>query len=256
MTLRTSRICQRILECDRCRLARTRRNALCGEGDPAARLMLVAQAPGENEDREGVMFIGPSGKVLGQLLDIASVPRESVYMTNLVKCMLPGYRKPKSDEIEACSVYLDEEIELVDPEVLVPMGYFATRYLLDKYSLDVPGRKSFGELYGNLMLADGGKLLPLEHPAAVVYDSAKMELLSAHYRKLGVLSKECKWYDMCPMKRYYRAGILDRKWVELYCKGDWSLCVRYEIEESGMAHPDWMLPDGSIDHSLRETAGI
>jgi DNA polymerase len=213
--------------------------------------MLVAQAPGENENREGVMFIGPSGKVLDELLDIASVPRESVYMTKLVKCMLPGYRKPKSDEIDACSVYLDEEIELIAPEVLVPMGYYATRYLLDKYSLEVPDRKSFHELYGRLMLTDGRKIYPLEHPAAAVYDSAKMDRLSDHYRKLGILSEECKWYDMCPMKWYYRAGRLDGRWVELYCKGDWASCVRYDLEEKGVAHPDWMLPDGTIDEGLR-----
>jgi len=65
---------------------------------------------------------------------------------------------------------------------------------------------------------------------------------------------ECKWYSACPMKRYYEAGFLDRKWVELYCKGNWSECVRYKMEEGGQYHPDWMLPDGSYDERLRSSA--
>ena len=111
---------EEIRDCDKCRLSKSRVNAICGEGDPNAKLMLIAQAPGENEDREGCMFIGPSGQVLDELLQKSGIKREEIYMTNLVKCMLPNYRKPKADEIEACSVYLDREIELVDPQIVAP----------------------------------------------------------------------------------------------------------------------------------------
>ena len=100
--------------CHKCRLAETRIHALCGEGDLQARLMLIAQAPGENEDREGQMFIGPSGEVLRELLRTIDIDLPDLYMTNLIKCMLPGYRKPKADEIEICSQHLDREIELND----------------------------------------------------------------------------------------------------------------------------------------------
>jgi len=62
--------------------------------------------------------------------------------------------------------------------------------------------------------------------------------------------KQCKWFAVCPMKRFYGEGKLERKWVESYCKGDWETCVRYRMEESGQAHPDWMLPDGSVDKKL------
>ena len=64
--------------------------------------------------------------------------------------------------------------------------------------------------------------------------------------------QECKWYVLCPMKRFFESGRLERKWIELYCKGDWKSCVRYEMEEQGHYHSDWMLPDGSLDVRLKE----
>jgi len=70
------------------------------------------------------------------------------------------------------------------------------------------------------------------------------------YRKLKVLSKDCKWYPTCPMKRFYEEGNLDEKWIELYCKGDWESCLRYRMEERNQPHSDWMLPDGSINEKL------
>jgi len=63
---------------------------------------------------------------------------------------------------------------------------------------------------------------------------------------------DCKWFFLCPMKRFYEEGRLDKKWIELYCKGDWESCTRYKMEERGESHPDWMLPDGTIDKKLHE----
>ena len=63
--------------------------------------------------------------------------------------------------------------------------------------------------------------------------------------------KECKWYKVCPMKRYYEMGRIDEKWIKNYCKGNWKNCIRYKLEEKGIYHPDWMLPDGTIDESLK-----
>ena len=103
-----------IKRCKKCRLNTTRKHAICGEGDLDAKLMLVAQAPGFKEDEVGKMFIGPSGKVIDDLLELNNVKRENLYMTNLIKCMLPKYRNPKHDEIDICSEYLDEEIKLID----------------------------------------------------------------------------------------------------------------------------------------------
>jgi len=244
-----------IRRCNKCRLAETWIHALCGEGNLDARLMLIAQAPGENEDREGTMFIGPSGKVLDELLKISDIDRKELYMTNLVKCMLPKYRKPKQEEIDMCSNYLDREIKVIDPEILVPLGHYATTYFFKKHSFPLPSKQEFYTVYGRLFLSGNRKILPLQHPAAVLYNPSIKEVLVKNYHKLKVLSKDCKWYQACPMKRFYEAGILNREWVELYCKGDWECCTRYEMEESGKPHSDWLLPDGTIDERLHENYG-
>ncbi|MFW6196020.1 MAG: uracil-DNA glycosylase [Thermoplasmatota archaeon] len=237
-----------IRHCTRCRLSETRNNVLCGEGDIDARVMLVAQAPGEEEDKKGVMFVGPSGKVLDDLLDRADVSRDEIYMTNLIKCMLPDYRKPKQDEIEICSRYLDKEIEMIEPDILVPLGYYASRYLFDKNGLDFEDK--FVDLTGKLYLTDERKIYPIAHPASLLYDDSFEEEMKENYEKLKTFLEPCKWYDLCPMKRFYEEDRLDRRWIELYCKGDWESCVRYQKEKKGEHHPDNMLPDGSIDEDL------
>jgi len=163
---------EEIRECHKCRLSETRINALCGEGNPNAKLMLIAQAPGENEDREGKMFIGPSGKVLDELLSLANISRKEIYMTNLVKCMLPKYRKPKQDEIQICSKYLDKEIELINPETLAPLGHYATKYIFEKYALCLPPKPEFRTVYGKIFLAGDKKILSLQHHAAVLYSNS------------------------------------------------------------------------------------
>ncbi|WP_459891386.1 uracil-DNA glycosylase [Desulfothermus okinawensis] len=240
-----------IKKCKRCRLFKTRTNVLCGEGNILARIMLIAQAPGKNEDKEGRMFIGPSGKVLDELLNSAKITRSDIYMTNLIKCMLPKNRRPKQDEIESCSYYLTKEIDLINPEILVPLGYYATRYIFKRYAMPLPGKKEFFELCGKLFWTGDKKIFPLPHPATVLYDPSRREDLLKKYRKLKILSTECKWYLVCPMKKFYEHGDLDRKWIELYCKGDWENCVRYQMEEKGIFHPDWMLPNGTEDENLK-----
>lgn len=243
---------EEIRDCRKCRLSETRTNALCGEGNLNARLMIIAQAPGEREDREEEMFIGPSGKVLDELFRANNIDRKRIYMTNLVKCMLPKYRKPKQDEIESCSQYLDKEIELINPAVIAPLGYYAIRHIFERYNIVLPSKPEFHQVYGKLLLADRRKILPLQHPAAVLYNPSIKEIMMESYGKVKVLLKDCKWYPACPMKRFYEEEELSKEWIELYCKGDWESCIRYQMEERWDAHPDWMLPDGSIDERLRK----
>ncbi|MFW6141237.1 MAG: uracil-DNA glycosylase [Candidatus Saliniplasma sp.] len=239
---------KKIQGCEKCRLHETRENILFGEGDRDARVMLIAQAPGEKEDEVGRMFIGPSGEVLDGLLRYAGVSRGGIYMTNLTKCMLPDYRKPKRDEIDACSEYLDEEIRLVGPDILVPLGYYATRYILNKYDFEFDG--DFSEVIAELILVDDVKVYPLPHPASLLYDDKYEREMKEDYGKLKTFLHECRWYPVCPMKRYYEEGKIEKRWVELYCKGDWNSCIRFQKEERGESHPDNMLPDGHIEKGL------
>jgi len=241
---------QEIRKCTKCRLSETRNHTLCGEGNLHAKLFLIAQAPGQNEDKEGKMFIGPSGKVLDELFETIGIDKNKLYMTNLIKCMLPKYRKPKQDEIEICSQYVDREIELIDPEVLVTLGYYATKYLFEKYKFSMVAKSEFNEVYGTLYLTGDRKVLPLQHPAVLLYRLFFREEVIKNYRKLKVVLTECKWYPVCPMKRFYEEGNLSKEWIERYCRGDWESCVRYRMEETGELHPDRMLPDGTLDDEL------
>mgnify|MGYP006288021079 CR=1 FL=1 len=242
---------KQIQTCQRCRLADTRNHALPGEGNPNARLFLIAQAPGEVEDEKGTMFLGPSGKVLDNLLTIADVSRDQIYMTNLIKCHLPKNRKPKAEEIETCCRYLDREINIIKPAFLIPLGHYATRYLLQKYDQKIPSKHEFYKLYGSLLYLKEQKIYPVQHPAAPLHDESLKPILEKNYQKLSVFSQPCKWASVCPMKYYYEQGLLDKKWRELYCYGDWKSCNRYQKEEKNEYHEDWMLPDGSFDETLK-----
>jgi DNA polymerase len=143
-----------IRACKRCSLSVTRKHALTGEGNIDARIMFVALSPGVKEDSQNRMFVGPSGQVFNKLLHAAGIDRNLVFMTNLVKCMLPKNRKPKMDEIESCSQFLDEEISV-----------------LTKFHADpLAAGKSFTEINGKLLLLDDKKIFPLSHPAALLYN--------------------------------------------------------------------------------------
>lgn len=233
-------------KCRLCALSETRQNVLCGAGNLDAKLFLVALSPGEMEDKENKLFIGPSGKVLNRLLENAEVNRDDLYISNLVKCNLPQNRKPKMRDIETCHQYLDKELEIVSPEFIIPLGFYASRYVLEKYNADIPSAKAdFRELYGKLFYASAQKILPLPHPASLLYNPDFEEKTQTKYNILSILGTECKWYYCCPMKRFYHTGKIKCKWIELYCHGNWKYCKRYQMEEKGEYHSDSMLPDGT-----------
>lgn len=176
-----------IRTCTLCRLSETRINAICGEGRLDAPLLFIAQAPGEVEDREGRMFLGHSGKVFFELLEPAGVGRDDFYMTNLIKCRLPKNRKPKKDEIAACSHYLDAEIARVKPKLIVPLGYYATRYIFDSHELSWPS----DALFGTVRQTEGCRVYPLQHPAAMLHNPALKEEMAFDYTRLKEILAAC-----------------------------------------------------------------
>lgn len=232
-------------DCDNCHLCETRKNVLTGEGSLDAKFFMVALSPGEMEDEQGKMFIGPSGKILDELLHIAGIKRESLYISNLIKCNLPQNRKPKMKEIDACHIYLDQELDIIKPEFIVTLGFYAGRYILEKYHASPPSAKAdYHQLYGKLFYSDAQKIFLLPHPASLLYKPEYQHLTQEKYNKLKILQRECKWYCCCPMKRYYLQGKLAKKYIELYCHGNWQNCLRYQMEEQGIYHSDRLLPDG------------
>lgn len=238
--------------CQECVLSETREETVPGEGCPEARLMLVGLSPGEEEERRGRMFVGRAGQVLERLLRSAGVRREELYMTNLLKCRIPKNGKPRAWEVERCGRYLEREIEILKPGIIVPLGYYATRHVLTSYGVSLPPeRREYQRIFGNLYFSEGQKLFPLPHPASVLYRPDYEAPAQGEYDNLNTLRAPCRWHSVCPMRRHYEAGRLDRHWIELYCRGLWNSCVRYQMEERGEYHPDWMLPNGEEDLSLK-----
>ena len=109
-----------------------------------------------------------------------------------------------------------------------------------------------GQVLNKLLFLGGFKIFPLSHPASLLYNPSYEPDTTEKYKKLQILLHDCKWFPTCPIKRFFETGMLDKKWIELYCRGDWKKCVRYEMEELGHYHPDWMLPDGSLDGKLKD----
>ncbi|MBN2398153.1 MAG: uracil-DNA glycosylase [Deltaproteobacteria bacterium] len=185
------RLNEEVRSCTRCRLAATRTHALCGEGSLDARLLLVALAPGAREDLSDAMFVGPSGPVLDRLLGAAGISRETIYMTNLIKCLLPKNRRPKMAEIEACRPFVEREIAIVRPRVVVPLGYYATRTVLTAYRADPPpARRDFRPLYASLIVSDDQAIFPLPHPSFLLYSPALEPGTAEMYSGLAPLIRD------------------------------------------------------------------
>lgn len=174
-----------IRNCKKCRLWKTRTHALPGEGNLSSKLMIIAQAPGYTEDREGRMFVGPSGKKLDRLFEKASISRDEIFMTNLVKCVLPHNRKPRPDEIETCAHYLDRELDLVNPTIVATLGYFPARHIFKKFGIE--DKLDFPKVCGKVFSVGFKKIVPLGHPAALLYHSSLEEKMVENYRTLRKL---------------------------------------------------------------------
>lgn len=149
------------LGCPRCRLAETRRHVVFGEGNESTELMVVGEAPGADEDRQGRPFVGRAGQFLDRLLLSVGFPRESVYICNVLKCRPPGNRDPEPDEVEACSPYLYRQVELVAPKVILAVGTFSAQTLLGS-------RDPISRLRGRVHRFRGIDLVPTYHPAALL----------------------------------------------------------------------------------------
>jgi DNA polymerase len=179
-----------IRACEKCNLSATRNHALTSEGNIDADILFVALSPGAKEDTENRMFVGPSGRVFDKLLQASGIERESVFMTNLVKCMLPKNREPTWSEIKICSSFLDDEISIIEPQIIVPLGYFATRSILMKYHADSSlAEMSFKKINGQLLVLDGKKIYPLTHPSALLYNPSLEPETIEKFKKLNSFFK-------------------------------------------------------------------
>ena len=155
------------LSCTECRLAEGRLNVVFGDGSPSADVVFVGEAPGAREDEQGLPFVGPSGKLLERLLSEIGHRREDVYIANVVKCRPPKNRDPRPDEIEACKGYLRKQLGLIDPKVVVTLGNFSSKLLLNTETGITRLRGTAYEWWGRY-------LVPTFHPAAALRGSAQV----------------------------------------------------------------------------------
>jgi DNA polymerase len=171
--------------CTTCpQLAATRTTVVFGNGNADADLMFVGEAPGANEDRQGLPFVGQAGKLLDTLLGEIGLVRADVFVTNVLKCRPPGNRDPHPAEIEACQDYLLRQVELIQPRVICTLGNFATKLLRG----DPTGiTRLHGREEVRVIGARAVRLYPIFHPAAALYTPANVEVLRADFARLPEL---------------------------------------------------------------------
>jgi DNA polymerase len=173
-----------VKDCTKCPLHETRTKAVFGAGDADADLMFVGEAPGAEEDRQGLPFVGRAGQLLNQMLEEIGLARDDVFIANVLKSRPPGNRDPQPGEIEACKPYLFEQVRLIEPTVICTLGNFATKLLSGNPAgiSRVHGSPQVHDLGGRMVF-----LLPLFHPAAALRTPAVKETLRRDFAKLPEL---------------------------------------------------------------------
>jgi len=173
---------EEVQTCQRCILAQGRTHAVPGEGPENAGIMFIGEGPGFHEDRQGRPFVGAAGQYLEELLGRIGLRRADVYIANVIKCRPPGNRDPEPEEVEACRPYLDRQIELIRPRVVVTLGRFSmARYF--------PGA-SISRIHGQPKRVAGVIYFPMFHPAAALHQPKWRSVVEEDFLKLpGLLAK-------------------------------------------------------------------
>ena len=169
--------------CEGCGLSQTRTNVVIGDGNPKAKVMLIGEGPGRDEDLQGVPFVGAAGKLLDKMLAAIELNREHVYIANIVKCRPPQNRTPQETEARACLPYLRAQVALVRPKIIVCLGATAAKYVYDENVRITRDR-------GVWQCKKGIWMLPTYHPAALLRDESK---------------KRDAWEDMKKLRAKYEA---------------------------------------------------
>jgi len=175
---------EQVRTCPRCELCRSRTHAVPGAGRYDAEVMFIGEAPGMNEDKRGLPFVGNAGKFLDEMLATIGWERDDVYVTNVVKCRPPGNRDPLPDEIEACQIYLDTQLETINPRMVVTLGRFSmARWFKNE---------RISRIHGKPRESDGRVIVPLYHPAAALHQPSLRAVLEEDFRKLPLILEEAR----------------------------------------------------------------
>jgi len=175
---------QEVSACPLCDLSRTRKRAVPGEGPVDAEVMFIGEGPGSNEDQQGRPFVGPAGRLLNELLASIGLARDQVYITNVVKCRPPNNRDPMPQEIAACAPYLERQLALIKPKVVVTLG----RYSMAKF---FPGA-SITKIHGQPKRIGATFYFPMFHPAAALRQESYMAAVKADMLRIPALIEEAR----------------------------------------------------------------
>ncbi|MFO8077969.1 MAG: uracil-DNA glycosylase [Thermoplasmatota archaeon] len=182
---------KRIISCRKCDLSKTRHHSVAGEGSSNASIMFIGEAPGFHEDKKGQPFVGRAGKILDELLASVDLNRSDVFIANILKCRPPNNRNPKKDEILACTEYLDRQIEIIQPSILVPLGNFACAYIFEKFGISYTKiSRIHGKTFQRNTLLGSLYIIPMYHPAVATYNSQKKSTLLTDMESLQSIEKE------------------------------------------------------------------
>ncbi|MCL2474807.1 MAG: uracil-DNA glycosylase [Chloroflexi bacterium] len=168
--------------CTRCGLCQYRTQVVCGEGDDNARVMFIGEGPGQREDELGRPFVGAAGKFLDELITVAGFLRQEVYIANVVKCRPPQNRDPYPEEITACRDYLNEQIRLINPQIIVTLGRFSMAMFFDKDLISA--------IHGIPKRVGRVVYYPMYHPAAALYNGSMREVLLKDAKKIPLIIKK------------------------------------------------------------------
>lgn len=175
---------QEIRDCQRCDLYQSRANAVPGEGPEDAEIMFVGEAPGWHENRQGRPFVGPAGKFLEELLASINLTREEVYICNVLKCRPPGNRDPLLEEMETCKLFLDRQISLINPRLMVTLGRFSMARFF-------PGAK-ISQIRGRPKRVRNFLCYPMYHPAAALHQPKYRQVIEEDMRRIPQLLARAK----------------------------------------------------------------
>jgi DNA polymerase len=199
--------------CTKCKLAQGRTQVVYGVGDSNADLMFIGEGPGFHEDKQGEPFVGAAGQLLNKMLGEIGITRNDVYIANVVKCRPPGNRDPQQDEIEACTPWLTEQIDLIDPYLMVTLGNWATRFVLGQ-------QISISRVRGQSFDWNGRRVIPTFHPAAILHgggeNSKQMEALRTDFQTLSVALAEKPRASAPPTPGVPAPGVLPEEQLGLF----------------------------------------
>ncbi len=169
-------------DCDNCELRGSCNQVVFGDGNPEARLILVGEAPGSEEDRQGIPFVGKAGQLLDKILGSVNIERDDIYITNIVKCRPPANRMPAKKEVELCLPYLKKQIQLIKPEMVVCLGALATRSMINKNAAVTKVRGQFYNVDNVLFIATFHPAALLRDPGKKVFVWEDFKLIARHYQ--------------------------------------------------------------------------